>query len=61
MYSAGDAVAKVDGYIISVRGGGRYVGEKHLVRIDEVGRTSAIASLSTCRPRSSPPARRSMP
>jgi ribonuclease G len=45
MYSAGDAVAKVDGYIISVRGGGRYVGEKHLVRIDEVGRTSAIASL----------------
>jgi len=45
MYSPGDAVAKVDGYIISVRGGTRYVGEKHLVRIDEVGRTSAVASL----------------
>jgi ribonuclease G len=45
MYSPGDAVAKIDGYIIQVRGGTRHVGEKHLVRIDEVGRTSAIASL----------------
>jgi ribonuclease G len=45
MYSPGDAVAKIDGYIISIRSGGRYVGEKHLVRIEEAGRTSAIASL----------------
>jgi ribonuclease G len=45
MYSPGDAVAKVDGYIISVSGGGRYVGEKHLVRIEEAGRTAAVASL----------------
>jgi ribonuclease G len=45
MYSPGDAVAKIDGYIISVRGGTKYVGEKHVVRIDEVGRTSAVASL----------------
>jgi ribonuclease G len=45
MYSPGDAVAKIDGYIISITGGTRYVGEKHLVRIDEVGRTSAVASL----------------
>jgi ribonuclease G len=45
MYSPGDAVAKVDGYIISVTGGGRYVGEKHLVRIEEAGRTAAVASL----------------
>jgi ribonuclease G len=45
MYSPGDAVAKVDGYIISVTGGTAYVGEKHLVRIDEVGRTAARASL----------------
>ncbi len=45
MYNPGDAVAKVDGYIISVRGGTPYVGEKHLVRIDEAGRTSAVASL----------------
>jgi ribonuclease G len=45
MYSPGDAVAKVDGYVISIRGGGDYVGEKHLVRIEEAGRTSADASL----------------
>jgi ribonuclease G len=45
MYSPGDAVAKVDGYMISVTGGGPHVGEKRLVRIEEVGRTSAVASL----------------
>ncbi|MEO6858269.1 MAG: Rne/Rng family ribonuclease [Solirubrobacteraceae bacterium] len=45
MYSLGDAVAKIDGYIIQVKGGTRYVGEKHMVRIDEVGRTAAVASL----------------
>jgi ribonuclease G len=45
MYSPGDAVAKIDGYIIQVKGGTPYVGEKHVVRIDEVGRTSAVASL----------------
>jgi ribonuclease G len=45
MYSPGDAVAKIDGYIISIRGGTKYVGEKHVVRIEEVGRTAAVASL----------------
>jgi ribonuclease G len=45
MYSPGDAVAKIDGYIIAVKGGGRFVGTKRLVRIDEVGRTAAAASL----------------
>jgi ribonuclease G len=45
MYSPGDAVAKVDGYLISITGGGRYVGEKHLVRIEEAGATAAVASL----------------
>jgi ribonuclease G len=45
MYSPGDAVAKVDGYLISITGGGGYVGEKHLVRIEEAGRTTAVASL----------------
>jgi ribonuclease G len=45
MFSPGDAVAKVDGYIIQVLGGERHVGEKHLVRIDSAGRTSAVASL----------------
>jgi len=45
MYAVDDAVAKVDGYIISVVGGGTHVGQKRLVRIEEVGRTAAIATL----------------
>jgi ribonuclease G len=45
MYAVDDAVAKVDGYIISVAGGGRLVGEKRLVRIEEAGRTAASAVL----------------
>jgi ribonuclease G len=45
MYNVDDAVAKIDGYIVSVTGGGRFVGEKRLVRIDEVGRTAATATL----------------
>jgi ribonuclease G len=45
MYSAGDAVAKIDGYIIAVKDADRYVGEKRLVRIEEVGRTAAVARL----------------
>ena len=57
MYSAGDAVAKIDGYIITVRGGTRYVGEKHLVRLEEVGRTGESLPWWTCR-RAIPAARR---
>jgi ribonuclease G len=45
MYAVDDAVAKIDGYIISVAGGGRHVGEKRLVRIEEAGRTAASAVL----------------
>jgi ribonuclease G len=44
MYDADDAVAKIDGYIISVRGAGPLVGQKLMVRIEEVGRTAAVAS-----------------
>jgi ribonuclease G len=50
MYNPGDAVAKIDGYIISVTGGTPYVGEKHMVRIEEVGRTAARASLVDVKP-----------
>jgi ribonuclease G len=45
MYNADDAVARIDSYIVSVTGGGPYVGERKLVRIDEVERAAAIASL----------------
>jgi ribonuclease G len=50
MYSPGDAVAKVDGYMIQITGAGDYVGEKHLVRIEEAGRTSAVATLLDAEP-----------
>jgi ribonuclease G len=45
MYNVDDAVAKIDGYIISVARAQPFVGEKRLVRIEEVGRTSATARL----------------
>jgi ribonuclease G len=45
MYNDDDAVAKLDGYIVSVLGAGRLVGEKTLVRIEKVGRSAAEASL----------------
>ena len=45
MYNVDDAVAKIDGYIVSVTGGGRHIGEKRLVRIEEAGRNSARAEL----------------
>jgi ribonuclease G len=45
MYNPDDAVARVDSYLVSVTGGGRFVGERKLVRIEEVARSAAIASL----------------
>jgi ribonuclease G len=45
MYDVDDAVAKIDGYIISIAGAAPHVGEKRLVRIDQVGRTAASALL----------------
>ncbi|MBA3370615.1 MAG: Rne/Rng family ribonuclease [Thermoleophilaceae bacterium] len=45
MYDEDDAVAKIDGYIVSVAGAGRLLGEQRLVRIERIGRTSADASL----------------
>jgi ribonuclease G len=43
MYDEDDAVAKIDGYVISVAAAGRHIGERKLVRIEKVGRTSADA------------------
>jgi ribonuclease G len=45
MYDVDDAIARVDSYIVSISGGGRHVGERRLVRIESVGRSSATASL----------------
>jgi ribonuclease G len=63
MYDPDDAVAKLDGYIISIAGAAGQVGEKRMVRIDEVGRTAASALLldeegNVVRPEPKPPARR---
>ena len=45
MYNEDDAVAKLDGYVISVFGAASLVGEQTLVRIEKVGRSAAQASL----------------
>ncbi len=45
MYNVDDAIARVDSYIISVAGGGSHVGERRLVKIEEVARSLASATL----------------
>ena len=45
MYAEDDAVAKLDGYVISVAQAGALVGKKTLVRIENVGRSAASATL----------------
>jgi ribonuclease G len=45
MYNEDDAVAKLDGYVISVFGAASLVGERTLVRIEKVGRSAAQASM----------------
>jgi ribonuclease G len=45
MYEENDAVAKVDGYVISVAEAMRHIGQKRLVRIEHVTRSAATASL----------------
>ena len=58
MYNDDDAVAKLDGYVISVTGAGSLIGQKQLVRIEKVGRSAAagVARERCCRRR--PPATR---
>src|SRR5436190_5979788 len=43
MYNADDAVARIDSYIVSVNGGGRFVGDRKMVRIEQVERAAAVA------------------
>ena len=45
MYNDDDAVAKLDGYIVSVTGAASLVGQKTMVRIEKVDRSAAAASL----------------
>jgi ribonuclease G len=45
MYIADDAVAKIDGYLVSITGAAAHVGEKRLVRIERADRGAASALL----------------
>src|ERR1044072_3968257 len=45
MYNADDAVARIDSYIVSVSGGGPFVGARKVVRLERVERAAAVASL----------------
>ncbi|MHB8492310.1 MAG: Rne/Rng family ribonuclease [Solirubrobacteraceae bacterium] len=45
MYVADDAVAKIDGYIVSIAGAAPYVGQTRLVRIERADRIAASALL----------------
>jgi ribonuclease G len=45
MYNANDAIARVDSYIVSIQGAGRFVGERRMVRIESVDRAAATAVL----------------
>jgi ribonuclease G len=45
MYNADDAVARIDSYVVSVSGGGPFVGARKMVRIERVERAAAVASL----------------
>jgi ribonuclease G len=45
MYNPGDAVARVDALVITVTGAASLVGERKLVRIEEIGRSSGTATL----------------
>jgi ribonuclease G len=50
MYDPDAAIARVDSYIVSVSGAARYVGERHLVRIDSVARSAASGTLIDVEP-----------
>jgi ribonuclease G len=52
MYNPDDAIARIDSYIVSVTGGGPFVGERKLVRIERVERAAAVASLPGAEPTS---------
>src|SRR5439155_26337471 len=58
LHAETDAIARLDGYVITVVGGAEHVGEKVAIVIDDVGRTSAHAVLAEAdgdRPRSEKP------
>ena len=47
LHDEADAIARLDGYVITVAGGAEKVGEKVAIRIEDVGKTSARAVLAS--------------
>ncbi len=45
MYNPADAIAKIDGYVVSINGASNLVGEDRKVRIDSVTRTCAYGTI----------------
>ena len=45
MHNEKDAISRLDGYIVQIIGGGRYLGERVKVRIKSVSKTSATAEI----------------
>jgi hypothetical protein len=45
MYNQGDAVARLDSFVITVTGAAPLVGQRKLIRIETVERSAAVAAL----------------
>ncbi|MHB1390640.1 MAG: Rne/Rng family ribonuclease [Thermoleophilia bacterium] len=45
MYNTNDGIARIDGYVVSIAGAGKMVGQDKKVHVDSVTRTCAYASL----------------
>jgi hypothetical protein len=45
MFNPGDAVARLDSFVITVTGAAPLVGERKLVRIESIKRSAAVAEL----------------
>jgi len=47
LHNKNDAISRLDGYIVQILGGGKYLGERVKVRIKSVSKTSAVAEIIT--------------
>ena len=45
MYNTNDGIARIDGYVVSIAGAGKMVGQDKKVHIDSVSRTAAYGSI----------------
>ena len=45
MFNAGDAIARLDTFVITVTGAAPLVGERKLIRIEQIERSAAVATL----------------